>query len=118
MAKCKYNNGGLVAKKDFKGIGSIEGSFGGTQAYQSGHITGSAKVGGARASASMFKDSMGNKSKSYSLEKTLKLPNRATVNVKLSDNPKVTYTKNIGKGFTFEATANRKSAAMRISKPL
>ena len=38
MGKCKYNNGGLVARKEFKGIGSIEGNLSGNQGYRAGEV--------------------------------------------------------------------------------
>jgi len=116
MKKAKYNNGGLVARKDFKGVGSIEGTLGGNQNYRSGSITASAKLGDARVTASRSMDSMGNSSKNYSVEKQLK--NKSSAGVKLGKNPKVTYSKNLGKGFTLNAEASKNYSGMSISKPL
>jgi len=125
MKKAKYNNGGLVARKDFKGIGSIEGNLGGNQNYRSGSITASAKLGDARVTASRSMDSMGNSSKNYSVEKQLKGKSSARLNKN-----SVSYSKGIGKGFTLKAEFNknagrdaagrpiRNQTVMSISKPL
>jgi hypothetical protein len=122
MARCKYSNGGLNAQKTFKGIGSIEGSIGGNQNYRSGNVTASKNVGGARVSASKFKDSMGNSSSNYSVEKQLK--NRSSVSAHKSQNSMgASYNKQTKGGTNLRIGASRDargalSASMSISKPL
>ena len=98
-ARTKYSNGGLNAKKTFDGVGSLEASAGGDQNYRSGNVTASRNIGGARVSASKFKDSMGNSSMGAS------------------------YNKQTKGGTNFRIGASRDSrgalsASMSISKPL
>ena len=114
--KTKYNNGGLVARKEFKGIGSIEGSVSGGHSYRAGEVKASANLGGTKVTASKFKDSMGNSSSNYSLEKQMK--NKSSAGVKLGKNPSATYSKDLGKGFTLKAQAGKNYRGMSISKPL
>ena len=78
MKKQKYSNGSLVVRKDFKGIGSIEGNVSGTHNYGKGNITARKTIGGATVSADMFKDSKGNTGSSYSIDK--QLPKNKSVN--------------------------------------
>ncbi len=125
MSKCKYNNGGLVARKEFKGVGSIEGNLSGNQGYRAGEVKASTNLGGAQVTASKFKDSMGNSSTNYSLEKQMKGKSSASLNKN-----SVSYSKGIGKGFTLKAEFNknagrdaagrpiRNQTVMSISKPL
>jgi len=94
--KTKYNNGGLVARKEFKGIGSIEGNLSGNQGYRSGQFKATANLGKAKVSARKFKDSMGNSATDYS----------------------ATYSKDLGKGFTLKAKVGKNYRGMSISKPL
>lgn len=119
MAHCKqkYNNGGLVARKEFKGIGFIEGNLSGNQGYRAGSVAASTKVGdNTRVTASRFKDSMGNSANNYSLEKQMK--NNSSAGVKLGKNPSATYSKDLGKGFTLKAQVGKNYRGMSISKPL
>ena len=122
MARYKYSNGGLHAKKTFKSIGSIEGSIGGTQNYRSGNVTASKKVGGARVSASKFKDSMGNSGSNYSVEAQLK--NKSSVSAtKSKDNIGASYNKQTKGGTNFRLGVQKNSqgklsGSMSISKPL
>ena len=75
----KYSNG-TVVKKEFKDVGSIEGKFNANQSYQSADITGSIKLPkGLRATASVFKDSAGNKNTGFSVEK--QLPRNSSVGI-------------------------------------
>jgi hypothetical protein len=124
--KTKYNNGGLVARKEFKSIGSIEGNLSGNQGYRSGSVAASTKVGdNTRVTASRFKDSMGNSANNYSLEKQMKNNSSARLNKN-----SVSYSKGIGKGFTLKAEFNKNAGrdiagrpiknqtVMSISKPL
>jgi len=78
MKRQKYSNGGLHVKKDWAGIGSIEGSAQGNQNYTSGSVTAVKQIGGATVSANMFKDSKGNTGSSYSLGK--QLPKNKSIN--------------------------------------
>ena len=94
--KTKYNNGGLVSRKEFKGIGSIEGNLSGNQDYRSGQFKATANLGKAKVSARKFKDSMGNSATDYS----------------------ATYSKDLGKGFTLKAKVGKNYRGMSISKPL
>ena len=94
--KTKYNNGGLVARKEFKGIGSIEGNLSGDQGYRSGQFKATANLGKAKVSARKFKDSMGSSATDYS----------------------ATYSKDLGKGFTLKAKVGKNYRGMSISKPL
>ena len=114
--KSKYNNGGLVARKEFKGIGSIEGNVSGNSGYRAGSVSASTNVGGTRVTASRFKDSMGNAGNSYSLEK--QLPGKSSVGLKVRKDPKIEYNKQIKGGFNLKVTAGKNSGAMSISKPL
>jgi len=66
-ARTKYSNGGLNARKTFDGVGSLEASVKGDHNYRSGNVTASKNIGGARVSASKFKDSMGNSNKGVGL---------------------------------------------------
>ena len=120
MARCtkktKYNNGGLVARKEFKGIGSIEGNLSGNQGYRAGEVKASTNLGGTRVTASKFKDSMGNSSTNYSLEKQMQ--GKSSAGVKLGKNPSATYSKDLGKGFTLKAQVGKNYRGMSISKPL
>ena len=121
-ARTKYSNGGLNAKKTFDGVGSLEASAGGDQNYRSGNVTASRNIGGARVSASKFKDSMGNSSSNYSVEKQLK--NRSSVSAHKSQNSMgAFYNKQTKGGTNFRIGASRDargalSASMSISKPL
>ena len=96
MSKCKYNNGGLVARKEFKGIGSIEGGVSGDQNYRSGQLAATANLGNAKVSARKFKDSMGNSATNYS----------------------ASYSKDLGKGFKLKAQVGKNYRGMSISKAL
>jgi hypothetical protein len=116
MKKMKYSNGGIVARKEFKNVGEIEGRAAGNQNFMQGSVTASKNFGGTRATASIYKDNKGGSSRSYSLEK--QLPGKASVGVKVRKEPTVTYHKNLGKGFNLNIEANRKGGVMRISKPL
>lgn len=116
MKKAKYNNGGLVARKEFKNVGSIEGNLSGNQNYHSGSITASANLGGTQVTASKFKDSVGNSSTNYSLKKQMK--GGSSAGVKLGKNPSVTYSKDLGKGFRLNAQVGKNYRGMSISKPL
>jgi hypothetical protein len=122
MARCKYSNGGLNAQKTFKGIGSIEGSIGGNQNYRSGNVTASKNVGGARVSASKFKDSMGNSGSNYSVEAQLK--NKSSVSATKSKyNMGASYNKQTKGGTNFRLGVQKNSqgkfsGSMSISKPL
>jgi hypothetical protein len=124
--KTKYNNGGLVARKEFKNIGSIEGNLSGNQGYRAGSVSASTKVGdNTQVTASKFKDSMGNSANNYSLEKQMKNNSSARLNKN-----SVSYSKGIGKGFTLKAEFNKNAGrdiagrpiknqtVMSISKPL
>jgi len=121
-ARTKYSNGGLNAKKNFDGVGSLEVSAGGDQNYRSGNVTASRNIGGATVSASKFKDSMGNSSSNYSVEKQLK--NRSSVSAtKSKNNTGIAYSKQTKGGTNFKIGASRDargalSASMSISKPL
>ena len=121
-ARTKYSNGGLNVKKTFDGVGSLEASAGGDQNYRSGNVTASRNIGGARVSASKFKDSMGNSSSNYSVEKQLK--NRSSVSAtKSKNNTGIAYSKQTKGGTNFKIGASRDargalSASMSISKPL
>ena len=121
-ARTKYSNGGLNAKKNFDGVGSLEVSAGGDQNYRSGNVTASRNIGGATVSASKFKDSMGNSSSNYSVEKQLK--NRSSVSAHKSQNSMgASYNKQTKGGTNFKIGASRDargalSASMSISKPL
>jgi hypothetical protein len=101
--KTKYNNGGLVARKEFKGIGSIEGNVSGNQNYMRSSVAASVRKGGTAVTGSISKDSMGNKTTNYSLEK--QLPGKSSVNVNKNS---ISYSKGIGKGFTVKAQFNKK----------
>ena len=119
MAKCKmkkYNNGGLVARKDFKGVGSIEGNLAGNHNYTKSSVAASVRKGGNSATASYSKDSKGNSNSIFSFEK--QLPNKSSVGVKIRKNPKVTYHKQLRGGFTLKVEANKNYRGMSISKPL
>ena len=105
-----------MARKEFKGVGSIEGSLSGNQNYRAGEIKASTNLGNARVTASKFKDSMGNSSTNYSVEKQLK--NKSSAGVKLGKNQSVTYAKDLGKGFTLKAQVGKNYRGMSISKPL
>ncbi len=94
--KTKYNNGGLVARKEFKNIGSIEGAVSGDQNYRSGQFKATANLGKAKVSARKFKDSMGNSATNYS----------------------ASYSKDLGKGFKLKAQVGKNYRGMSISKPL
>lgn len=125
MKKYKYNNGGLVARKEFKGIGSIGGHVSGNASHRAGSVTASTNVGSTRVTASRFKDSMGNAGNDYSLEKQMKNKSSARL-----DKNSVSYSKGVGKGFTLKAEFNksagrdaagrpiRNQTVMSISKPL
>lgn len=114
--KSKYNNGGLVARKEFKGIGSIEGNVSGNSSYRAGSVSASTNVGGTRVTASRFKDSMGSSANNYSLEK--QLPEKSSIGLKVRKNPQLEYNKKIKGGFNLKVTAGKNSGAMSISKPL
>ena len=76
----KYSNGSTVIQKTFKNVGQIEGTFNANQSYQSADITGSVKLPkGMTASASIFKDSAGNKNTGFSVEK--QLPRNSSVGI-------------------------------------
>ena len=121
-ARTKYSNGGLNARKTFDGVGSLEASVKGDHNYRSGNVTASKNIGGARVSASKFKDSMGNSSSNYSVEKQLK--NRSSVSAtKSKNNTGIAYSKQTKGGTNFKIGASRDargalSASMSISKPL
>lgn len=112
----KYNNGSLVARKEFKGIGSIEGNLAGNQNYQQGSVSANINKGGTSATVNIFKDSFGNKSTNYSLEKQLK--NQASIGLKVRKTPEIEYNKKIGGGFNLKIKAGKGSGVMSISKPL
>ena len=116
MGKCKYNNGGLVARKEFKGIGSIEGNLSGNQGYRAGEVTATANLGGTQVKARKSKDSAGHSSTNYSLKKQMK--SGSSVGVKLGENPRATYSKDLGRGFTLKAQVGKNYSGMSISKPL
>ena len=116
MKKAKYNNGGLVARKEFKNVGSIEGNLSGNQNYRRGSLTAAAELGNTRVTASKSKDTMGNSSTNYSVERQLK--NKSSAGVKLGNNPSVTYSKGLGKGITLNVQVGKNYRGMSISKPL
>jgi hypothetical protein len=60
--KLKYNNGGLVAQKQFGNVGSLVAQASGDQGFRSGSVTGNLRKGSAAVSATKFKDSAGFKS--------------------------------------------------------
>ena len=67
----KYSNG-TVVQKTFKNVGAIEGKFNANQSYQSADITGSLRLPkGMTASASVFKDSAGNRNTGFGLKKQI-----------------------------------------------
>jgi len=103
--KTKYNNGGLVARKEFKNVGSIEGNIAGNQNYMRSSVAASVRKGGTAVTGSISKDSMGNKTTNYSLEK--QLPGKSSVNVNKNS---ISYSKNIGKGVTVKAQFNKKGS--------
>lgn len=112
----KYNNGSLVARKDFKGIGSIEGNLAGNQNFQQASVAGTVKKGDTSFTANLYKDSMGNKATNYSLEKQLK--NQSSIGLKVRKSPEIEYNKKIGGGFNLKITAGKRGGVMSISKPL
>jgi hypothetical protein len=114
--KTKYNNGGLVARKEFKGIGSIEGNLAGDHNYTKSSVAASVRKGGTSATASYSKDSRGNSNNIFSFEK--QLPNKSSIGVKIRKNPQVTYHKQLGGGFNLKVEANKNYRGMSISKPL
>lgn len=114
--KIKYNNGGLVARKEFKGVGSIEGNLAGNQSRVSGSVAATVRKGGTSGTASLYKDSKGTTRSSYSLER--QLPNNSSVGIKVRKEPKLTYHKKLKGGFNLNVEATRKGGVMRISKPL
>lgn len=114
--KTKYNNGGLVARKEFKGIGSIEGNVAGNQNYMQSSVAATVRKNDMSATASLFKDSKGNKRNIFSFEK--QLPNNSSVGLKIKKSPELTYHKKLGGGFNLNVKANPKGGEMRISKPL
>lgn len=103
--KLKYNNGGIVARKEFKNVGSLEGNIAGNQNYLKGSVAASVRKGGTAVTGSVSKDSMGNKTTNYSLEK--QLPRKSSVNVNKNS---ISYSKGIGKGFTVKAQFNKKGS--------
>jgi len=123
MKKQKYSNGSLVARKDFKGVGSITGSAQGNQNYTSGSVTARTKIGGATVSADMFKDSKGTTGSSFSMNK--QLPNNKSVN---AYNNKGGSGASVSKtfkrtGITVRAGVNKNASgqfngSMSIQKPL
>jgi hypothetical protein len=92
MARKKYNNGGLVARKDFKNIAALEGRVAGNQKYQQGTVSGSLKLRKGTLTANKTKDSFGNTRKSYS------------------------YTQNIGKNTKLKFDASKGYRGISISK--
>ena len=120
--KYKYNNGGLVAQKTFKGVGSLEARASGDQGYNARSLTASKNINGTRVTASKFQDSFGNKGNSYSVEK--QLPKQSSVGVTKSRyNFGASYNKQTKSGLNFRAEVNRNargalSGSMSISKPL
>ena len=114
--KIKYNNGGLVARKEFKGIGSIEGTVAGNQSYLKSSVSGSMRKGGTTLTGSVSRDNKGNTATNYSLEK--QLPNKSSVGIKVRKEPKLTYHKKLKGGFNLNLEATKKGGVMRISKPL
>ena len=112
----KYNNGSLVARKDFKGIGSIEGNLAGNQNFQQASVSGTVKKGDTSFTANLYKDSMGNKATNYSLEKQLK--NQSSIGVKVKESPEIEYNKKISGGFNLKIKADKSGGVMSISKPL
>jgi hypothetical protein len=116
MKKAKYNNGGLVARKEFKGIGSIEGNLSGNQGYRAGEVKAYTNLGGTKVTASKFKDSMGNSSTNYSLKKQME--GGSSVGVTIGENPRATYSKKLKGGFTLKAQVGKNHRSMSISKPL
>lgn len=92
MARKKYNNGGLVARKDFKNIAALEGRVSGNQKYQRGTISGSLKLGKGTLTANRTKDSFGNTRKSYS------------------------YTQKVGKNTKLRIDADKHYRGISISK--
>ena len=123
MKKQKYSNGSLVVRKDFKGIGSIEGNVSGTHNYGKGNITARKTIGGATVSADMFKDSKGNTGSSYSIDK--QLPKNKSVNAYSNKGGSGASVSKTFKhtGITVVAGVNKNasgklSGSMSIQKPL
>jgi len=121
MKRQKYSNGGLNIKKDFAGVGSIEGNVSGNQNYKSGSLTASTKIGGARVSANVFKDSEGRTSKGISARKDFK--NSSVSGYTNTGGSGARYSRKVGKGFNLGASVdkNKKSSpsfSISISKPL
>ena len=123
MKKQKYSNGSLVVKKDFKGVGSLEGNLSGNQNQRSGELKATINLGSGRLTASKFKNSMGDSSTNYSVEK--QLSNNTSVNAYsgkggIGGSLSKTFK---GTGITVGAGVNRNaggefSASMSIQKPL
>lgn len=92
MKKQKYNNGGIVFKKSYKGIGDFEGSANvhGNQDNLTKSLSGSAERDGYRVDASVSEDSYGNKSSSTRLSK--KISDTLTVGVEQNKHGRDKYT--------------------------
>ena len=120
--KLKYNNGGLVAQKTFKGIGSLEARAGGTNEYRAGSLSISKRINDTRVTASKRKDSMGNVDTRYSVEK--QLPKKQSIGATKSKyNLGLSYNKQTKSGVNLRFEANKDargmlSGSMSISKPL
>ncbi len=120
--KLKYNNGGLVAQKQFGNVGSLVAQASGDQGFQAGSITGSLRKGSATVSASQYKDSAGGRNKNISIEKQLK--NKSSVGAnKSSYGMGASYNKQLKSGFNLRVEARKDgrgqlSGSMSISKPL
>lgn len=120
--KLKYNNGGIVAQKTFKGIGSLEARAGGTNEYSAGSLSVSKRINDTRVTASKRKDSMGNIDTRFSIEK--QLPNKQSVGASKNKNQfGISYNKQTKSGINLRFEANKDargmlSGSMNISKPL
>jgi len=116
MKKQKYSNGSLVARKDFKGVGSIEGSLSGNQNQRAGEVKATINLGSGRLTASKSKNSMGDSATNYSVEKQLK--NKSSVGANFGKNQSVNYAKKLGKGFELKAQVGKNYRGVSISKSL
>ena len=120
--KLKYNNGGLVAQKQFGNVGSLVAQASGDQGFSSGSMTGSLRKGSAVVSASKYKDSAGGRNTNISIEKQLK--NKSSVGAnKSSYGMGASYNKQLKSGFNLRVEARKDgrgqlSGSMSISKPL
>jgi len=87
--KSKYNNGGLVARKEFKGIGSIEGHMSGNPDYTDSAINVSKKVGKATVTKSLHRNNQGGKGQSTRVDVNFPKSIRASVSKSSGNNKSV-----------------------------